>query len=140
VVIGGEEAAFATAGLEVIGGEENKDPLASFRVVGNKAVRVQLAANSPGNISAFAAGAANAFFAGTAIGDSGLTFAAGKGLWVGANGKTAVIRATETGVGFNGVAPVAKAAAITSPAAEAAALKTAVDAIRVALTNVGITA
>lgn len=42
--------------------------------------------------------------------------------------------------GCNGNAPVAKASAITSPAADAAELKTAVDAIRVALTNVGITA
>jgi hypothetical protein len=52
-----------------------------------------------------------------------------------------------TGVGLYGVAPVARAAAITAPTApsatyvqaEAAAMKTAVDAIRVALTNIGIT-
>lgn len=43
-------------------------------------------------------------------------------------------------VGFNAVAPVAQAAAIASPAAELAALKTAVDAIRVAIKNVGLTA
>lgn len=42
-------------------------------------------------------------------------------------------------IGLYGVAPVARAAAITSPAAELAALKTAVDAIRVALTNIGVT-
>lgn len=50
-------------------------------------------------------------------------------------------------VGLHGVAPVARAAAITAPTApgaiysqaEAAAMKTAVDAIRAALTNVGIT-
>lgn len=41
-------------------------------------------------------------------------------------------------LGFYGVAPVARAAAIASPTADAAALKTAVDAIRVALANVGI--
>lgn len=45
-----------------------------------------------------------------------------------------------TKVGLLGAAPVVQAAAITSPAAEVAPLKTAVDAIRVALKNVGITA
>lgn len=40
---------------------------------------------------------------------------------------------------MGGNAPVAKAAAIASPAAEAAALKTAVDAIRAALKNLGVT-
>lgn len=44
-----------------------------------------------------------------------------------------------TGVAVNGNTPVAKAAAISSPAADAAELKTAVDAIRVALANFGIT-
>lgn len=52
-----------------------------------------------------------------------------------------------TNLGFYGVTQVARAAAITSPAApsagyvqaEAAAMKTAVDAIRVALTNLGLT-
>lgn len=50
-------------------------------------------------------------------------------------------------VGFNNNAPVAKAAAIVTPTApsavyvqaEATAMKTAVDAIRVALQNIGIT-
>jgi len=50
-------------------------------------------------------------------------------------------------VGFYNTAPVARAAAITTPTApsatyvqaEAAAMKTAVDAIRVALTNLGLT-
>lgn len=50
-------------------------------------------------------------------------------------------------VGFNGNAPVGKAAAIAAPTApgavyvqaEATAMKTAVDAIRVALQNIGIT-
>jgi hypothetical protein len=40
---------------------------------------------------------------------------------------------------YSGVTPVKRAAAIASPAAEAAALKTAVDKIRTALTNIGIT-
>ena len=51
------------------------------------------------------------------------------------------------GTGINGNAPVAKAAAIASPTApgavyiqaEAASAKTAIDAIRVALTNLGVT-
>lgn len=56
---------------------------------------------------------------------------------------------THTGstVGLNGNTPVAKAAAIAAPTApgvvyaqaEAASMKTAVDAIRAALTNIGIT-
>jgi hypothetical protein len=41
---------------------------------------------------------------------------------------------------YKGVTPVVQAAAITSPAAELAALKTAVDALRVAVKGVGITA
>lgn len=41
--------------------------------------------------------------------------------------------------GMNGAAPVAKAAAIVSPAAELAALKTAVDFIREAIKAVGVT-
>ena len=53
---------------------------------------------------------------------------------------------TGTKFGVNGKTPVVKAAAITSPTApsagyvqaEAASMKTAVDAIRVALQNVGI--
>lgn len=57
------------------------------------------------------------------------------------------IRVNGTGIGLYGVTPVARAAAITTPTApgaayvqaEAAAMKTAVDAIRVALTNIGIT-
>lgn len=55
---------------------------------------------------------------------------------------------TGTTVGLNGNTPVAKAGAITAPTApgaayvqaEAASMKTAVDAIRTALTNIGITA
>lgn len=51
-------------------------------------------------------------------------------------------------VGLNGNVPVAKAGAIAAPTApgaayvqaEAASAKTAIDAIRVALTNIGITA
>lgn len=43
-------------------------------------------------------------------------------------------------LGFYGRAPVTQAAAIASPTADVAALKTAVDAVRAALTNLGLTA
>lgn len=46
---------------------------------------------------------------------------------------------TGTKTGLNGATPVAKAAAITSPAAELAALKTAVDKLREVVKNVGLT-
>jgi hypothetical protein len=42
-------------------------------------------------------------------------------------------------VGFNGVSPVAKAAAIASPTADLQSLKTAVDALRAVVKNVGLT-
>lgn len=42
-------------------------------------------------------------------------------------------------LGFYGVTPVTRAAAIASPSADSASLKTAVDAIRTALTNLGLT-
>jgi hypothetical protein len=44
------------------------------------------------------------------------------------------------GLGINGNAPVGKAAAIASPASDTSGTKAAIDAIRVALTNIGITA
>ena len=43
-------------------------------------------------------------------------------------------------VGFLGAAPVARAAAITTPTSDTVGTKAAIDAIRVALTNIGITA
>lgn len=49
------------------------------------------------------------------------------------------IGAETSKIGLYQTAPVAQAAAIPSPAAELAALKTAVDEIRVALKNIGIT-
>jgi hypothetical protein len=42
-------------------------------------------------------------------------------------------------VGFNGVAPVARASAIPSPTADVGALKTAVDALRAVVRSVGLT-
>jgi hypothetical protein len=44
------------------------------------------------------------------------------------------------GLGLNGVVAVGKAAAIPSPASDAAGSKTAIDAIRAVLTAVGLTA
>jgi hypothetical protein len=63
-----------------------------------------------------------------------------------ADGSTYAFQSDATGTAVNGATPVARAAAITSPTApgasyvqaEAAAMKTAVDAIRVALANFGI--
>jgi hypothetical protein len=56
------------------------------------------------------------------------------------NGHFSFGRASTAKVGFYGATPVVQAVAITTPTADVTALKTAVDAIRVALTNVGITA
>jgi len=61
---------------------------------------------------------------------------------------TVSLGATGGAVGLYGVTPVAKASAIASPTApsgayvqaEASSMKTAVDAIRTALLNIGITA
>jgi hypothetical protein len=53
---------------------------------------------------------------------------------------TTNLQMTGNKVGFYGVTPVVKAVAITSPDTTGAQLKTAVDAIRVALTNLGLTA
>jgi len=64
-----------------------------------------------------------------------------------ANGFSGLKIATTGAIGLYGATPVARAAAITTPTApsaayvqaEAAAMKTAVDAIRVALTGLGVT-
>lgn len=141
VVLGNEEKNFEGSQLfEVFYGEESLDPGFVFGTGKGKSVSGILMRNSTGQMKVFASNAANAFLTGTAQGDSGLNFTAGKIFHIGAQTKTSLLRVSETGVGFNGAAPVAKAGAISSPAAELAALKTAVDAIRVALTNVGVTA
>jgi hypothetical protein len=140
VIIGAEEPASATPLLEVFAGETAFDPLVSFGTGKGVSVSIQPIRNSTGQIKMFASNGANAFLTGTAQGDTGINFTAGKIFHIGAQTKTSLLRVSETGVAFNGAAPVAKASAITSPAAEVTPLKTAVDAIRVALTNVGITA
>jgi hypothetical protein len=49
------------------------------------------------------------------------------------------VRVDQNGVGLNGVAPVARAPAIPSPSSDTAGTKAAIDAIRTALTNLGVT-
>jgi hypothetical protein len=141
VVIGGEEKNFAGEQLlEVLYGASALDPGVVIGTGQGKSVSMMAIRNSTGNVKIFASNAGNAFLTGTVQGDTGINFTAGKVFHIGAQAKTSLFRVSETGVGFNGAAPVAKAGAIGSPAAELAALKTAVDAVRVALTNVGITA
>jgi hypothetical protein len=49
------------------------------------------------------------------------------------------LRVDQNGVGLNGVPPVARAPAIPSPASDTTGTKAAIDAIRTALTNLGVT-
>jgi len=141
VFIGLEEKNFAGEQLLEVGYAESAlDPGVVFGTGQGKSVSIMAIRNSTGNAKVFASNAVNGFLTGTAQGDTGINFTAGKIFHIGAQTKTSLLRVSETGVGFNGAAPVAKAGAIASPAAEVAPLKTAVDAIRVALTNVGITA
>lgn len=141
VFVGAEEKNFAGEQLaEIYYGESALDPGFVFGTDKGKSVSGILMRNSTGQAKVFAANAGNAFLTGTAQGDTGINFTAGKIFHIGAQTKTSLLRVSETGVGFNGAAPVAKAGAISSPAAELAPLKTAVDAIREAIKNVGITA
>ncbi|HEC65861.1 MAG TPA: hypothetical protein ENI23_11225 [bacterium] len=66
-------------------------------------------------------------------------FEDGKNIQTGRTTGTKFGTATDQKLSFHGVTPVVQAGAISSPAAEVGALKTAVDAIRVALTNNGTT-
>jgi len=109
IVVGTEEAANASALLEVNGGAEARDPLAVFKVTGEKSARSQIIANGSANLGAFVSGGANGFVTGSVVGDTGLLFTAGKNFFLGAAAKTAVFRASETGLGFYGTAPQAKA-------------------------------
>lgn len=86
--------------------------------------------------SAWAAGSAYAMLANQLTGALSM---APPGTFILYSGATPRLQSSPVGVGLNGNGPTAKAAAIASPTADAAALKTAVDAIRVALTNIGIT-
>lgn len=139
-VFGNEEINFVGSQLlEVYYGEEALDPGVVFGTGKGKSVSMMAIRNSTGQVKIFASNASNAFLTGTVQGDTGINFNAGKIFHIGAQTKESKLRVSETGVGFNGATPVAKASAISSPAAEAAALKTAVDAIREAIKNIGIT-
>lgn len=141
VVIGLEERNFAgTQLLEVGFGEEALDPGVVFGTGKGKSVSIMAIRNSTGQAKIFASNANNAFLTGTVQGDTGINFTAGKIFHIGAQTKTSLFRISETGVGFNGAAPVAKFAEIASPAETLAALKTAVDKLREAVKLVGITA
>lgn len=139
VIIGREEAQQATPLLEVFA-ESGTNPIVSFGSNTGASHLSQLIRNSTGNLGAFASNVTNGFLTGTVQGDTGLSFTAGKIFHIGAVAKASVFRISETGVAVNGATPVAKASAITSPEATTASLKTAVDLIRTALTNFGITA
>jgi hypothetical protein len=130
VVIGAEEAGFAAALLDVYGAEENHDPLVAFRVAGEKSMRVILNQNKSGSLGAFVSGGANSFVSGSALGDTGLIFTAGKSFFLGANGKAAVFRANESGLGFYGTAPQAKPTGVAKTA----------EAIWTALNTLGLIA
>jgi len=93
--------------------------------------------NSTGNLGAFAANAANAFLTGTAQGDTGLTYT--QRFHLGMTGKTSILRMEEAKMAVFGAAPVARAAAIASPAETLASLKVAVDQLITANKNFGIT-
>jgi hypothetical protein len=92
-----------------------------------------------------AGGAASLYLRDSANAKMHLTFSAGAG--VGGNTDINSNLTVKGNAGFYGVASVARAAAIATPTApgaayvqaEAAAMKTAVDALRVALTNLGLT-
>jgi len=139
VVIGTETPKLATPLLEVYS-ETTLDPIISFGSDKGVSVRAQLIRNSVGTVETFAAAATNAFHSGTVSGDSGLDFTAGNTFHIAAIGKPSIFRISELGVAVNGNTPIAKATAIASPAAELAPLKAAVDFLREAVKNFGITA
>ena len=64
----------------------------------------------------------------------------GRNIQVGQTTGTKIGTATTQKIALHGVTPVVQAGAIDSPSADVGSLKTAVDAIRTALTNKGITA
>jgi len=64
----------------------------------------------------------------------------GKNIQVGLTTGTKIGTAITQKLSVYGVTPVVQAGAISSPSADVASLKTAVDAIRTALINFGITA
>jgi hypothetical protein len=139
VVIGHKELATPNALLEVMNDEAGRDPLVVFGSVTASQKYTQQLRNSVGSIRLFIGGAAEDFFAGSAAGDTGIEFTAGKALRIGAAGKTHKITVTEGGLSFYGVAPVVRHAAIAEPAETLAGLRAAVNGLRDALTKIGIT-
>ena len=147
VLIGELTAQSATSLFEVFA-TASKDPIARWGSTGAADSHSLRLNNGSGTLYlAFVCGGSNLFLTGTVAGDTGVkVFTAAKSYHIG--GTTRVVTVTGGNLlGFYAVAPVAQAAAITAPTApsaayvqaEATAMKTAVDAIRVALTNIGIT-
>jgi len=104
VIIGREEPQQATPLFEVFS-ETALDPIVSFGSNTGLSQRAQLIRNASGNMGAFVSNVANAFLTGTAQGDVGLTFTAGKILHLGAATKSSVLRVTEAGVGLGIATP-----------------------------------
>jgi hypothetical protein len=139
VVLGAEEPS-TTGHLFELFNSGTLDPIAK---VGSGAAGANTSVewhNAAGSMKIFMAGGTNTFLIGAVNGDCGLNFTPGKTLHIGPQTKTSLFRVSELGVAVNGNTPIAKASAIASPAAELAPLKTAVDAIREAIKNFGITA
>jgi hypothetical protein len=107
VIFGREEAQQATPLFEVFS-ETGLDPIVSFGSNTGASHRSQLIRNSTGNLGAFASNVSNGFLTGTAQGDTGLTFTAGKIFHVGAATKTSQFRMSETGIGFYSTTPQTK--------------------------------
>lgn len=137
VILGASETGFATAQLDVVNNAA-ADPVSLVRSLASSNVSFQLQ-NSVGGSKYFAAGGENAILTGTTAGDTGIKVnTAAKTFHIG--GTISTIKVNQGNeLGFYNVAPVKRAAAIPSPAAELAALKTAVDAIREAIKKIGIT-
>jgi hypothetical protein len=145
IVIGEEEFKNEKArfGLEINLGSltEGLDPMISFKGPAGKSSRVRLIENGgAGQVNTFVAAAAESFVKGTVANDSGIGFGPGTTFHLGANGKTSVLRASENGIGFNGAAPVGKAAEIAIPAENFAAQKVFNEAVKAVLKNLGFTA
>jgi len=139
ILVGHAELGTANALLEVMNDEAGRDPIAVFGSITAAQKYTVMVRNSVGSNRMFIGGAAEDFFAGSAAGDSGVEFTAGKAFRIGAVGKTHKITVTEGGLSFYGVAPTTRAAAIAEPAETLASLKEKVNAIRTALKNIGIT-
>jgi hypothetical protein len=139
VVVGAEKVSVANALLEAYFGESALTPGVVFGTDKAKNVSSRLIRNSTGELNAFAANTANNFLTTTAQGDTGFSFSPGKALHLGAVGKTSMVRIEEAKFALYGVTPTARAAAIAEPAETLAGLKAAVNSIRTALKNIGIT-